>query len=100
MAITLEERPIRTCHFGVFHISLGSTLCTESELKSDVALGNVPSSAEVHFTLTQQFLFSPKNCYFQLRNTMLKTNFSSIFLNKRKFILFRMQNIFDISTSY
>jgi hypothetical protein len=44
MAITLEERPIRTCHFGVFHISLGSTLCTESELKSDVALGNVPSS--------------------------------------------------------
>ena len=48
MAITLEERPIRTCHFGVFHISLGSTLCTESELKSDVALGNVPSLVQYY----------------------------------------------------
>jgi hypothetical protein len=31
--------------FGVFHTSLGSTLCTESELKSDLSLG-VPSSLE------------------------------------------------------
>ncbi len=44
MAITLEERPKDTSPFGVFHISLGSTLCTESELKSDLAVGDVPSS--------------------------------------------------------
>ncbi len=43
IAITLEERPKGTCPFGVVHISLGSTLFTKSELKSDVTLGNGPS---------------------------------------------------------
>ena len=59
MAITLEERPKGTCHFGVFHISLGSTLCTESELKSDGTVGGLPSSDTfssntVRYTLANQ----------------------------------------------
>jgi hypothetical protein len=43
MAITLEERPMGTYPFGVFHSSLGSTLCTETELKSDLSVESVPS---------------------------------------------------------
>jgi hypothetical protein len=43
MPITLDRRPKGTYPSGVFHISLGSTLCIESELKSEVTLGNVPS---------------------------------------------------------
>src|ERR1700722_6721514 len=43
MPITLDRRPNGTYSSGVFHTSLGSTLCIESELKSEVTLGNVPS---------------------------------------------------------
>ncbi len=32
-----------TYAFKIFHISMGSTLCTESEVKSDWTVGNVPS---------------------------------------------------------
>jgi len=48
MPITLDRRPKGTYPSGVFHISLGSTLCIESELKSEVTLGNVPSSVAWH----------------------------------------------------
>jgi hypothetical protein len=44
MAITLEKRPKGTSPFGIFHTSLGSTLCTEFELKSDWTVENFPSS--------------------------------------------------------
>jgi len=44
MIITVEERPMGTYPFGVFHTSLGSTLCTEFELKSDLTVESVPSS--------------------------------------------------------
>ncbi len=43
MAITLEGRPMGTYPFEVFHTSLGSTLCTESELKSDLSVESVSS---------------------------------------------------------
>jgi hypothetical protein len=29
--------------FGRFHTSLGSTLCTEAELKSDLSVESIPS---------------------------------------------------------
>ena len=76
MAITLEERPIRTCHFGVFHISLGSTLCTESELKSDVALGNVPSLAEAD--LNEKWLLEHSD---SATSDSWKEHRSSLFVN-------------------
>jgi hypothetical protein len=43
MPIIPDRRPKRTYSFGVFHISLESILCTESELKSDSTIGNVSS---------------------------------------------------------
>ncbi len=43
MAITLKGRPISPYPFGVFHTSLGSTLCTEFELKNDLSLGVLSS---------------------------------------------------------
>jgi hypothetical protein len=43
MPITLDRRPTGTYTFGVFHTSLGSTLCTESEVKSEGTLGGLPS---------------------------------------------------------
>ena len=46
MAIILEGRPISTYHFGVFHTSLGSTICTETELENELSVESVPSSAE------------------------------------------------------
>jgi hypothetical protein len=52
MAINLEERPKSTCPFGVFPISLGSTLCTESELKSDLTVGNAPSLALEFYSIS------------------------------------------------
>ncbi len=44
MPITLDRRPKGTYPSGIFHTSLRSTLCIESELERDVTLGNVPSS--------------------------------------------------------
>ena len=46
MTIALEEDPKGPYPFGVFHTSLGSTLCTKSELKSDWTVGDLPSSVE------------------------------------------------------
>jgi hypothetical protein len=46
MAITLERSPISTYPFGAFHTSLESTLCTDSELKSDLTVESVPSSVQ------------------------------------------------------
>jgi hypothetical protein len=43
MPITLDRRPMGTSPFEVFHTSLGSTLCTESELKSDLSVASVLS---------------------------------------------------------
>ena len=48
MAITLEGRPMGTYPFRVFHTSLGSTLRTEIELKSDLSVESIPSSAVSH----------------------------------------------------
>jgi hypothetical protein len=45
MAITLEGRPMGTYPFEFFQTSLGSTLCTNSEIKSDLSVESVPSSA-------------------------------------------------------
>jgi hypothetical protein len=45
MLITPEKRAMETYPFGGFHTSLGSNLCTEAELKSDLSVGSVPSSA-------------------------------------------------------
>ncbi len=53
MALTLEERPNNPYPFGIFHISLGPTLCTESELKSDWTVENVPSLVESEELLLQ-----------------------------------------------
>ncbi len=44
MPITLDRRPKGRYPFGIFHISMGSTLCTEFELKSDWTVGDLPSS--------------------------------------------------------
>ncbi len=43
MPITLDRKSMGIYPFGAFHTSLGSTLRTESELKSDWAVENVPS---------------------------------------------------------
>jgi hypothetical protein len=43
MVITMAERSKGIRPFGVFHTSLGPTLCTESELKSDLTVEKVPS---------------------------------------------------------
>jgi hypothetical protein len=43
MPITLDWRPKGRYPFEVFHTSMGSTFCTESELKSDVTVGDLPS---------------------------------------------------------
>jgi hypothetical protein len=42
MVITMAERSKGICPFAVFHISLGPTLCTESELKRDLTAEKVP----------------------------------------------------------
>ena len=47
MSITLDQRPMGTCPFEVFHTSSGSTLCIEIELQSDLTVASVPSL--VHF---------------------------------------------------
>ncbi len=60
MPITLDGRPIGTYLFGVFHTSLGSTLCTESELKSNLIVGEVPSLATYQKMFAQSFLDLPK----------------------------------------
>ena len=73
MAITLEERHKGTCPFGVFHISLGSTLCTESELKSEWAPGNVPLLA---IALPEYHL-----------NQVFRTKKYEILLSKEAFLL-------------
>jgi hypothetical protein len=44
MHITLDKRPMSTKSFGVFHTSMGSNLCTESELKGDLSVGGSFSS--------------------------------------------------------
>jgi hypothetical protein len=41
--IILKRRPAGTSPFGLFHISLGSTLCREPELKSEEAVDGLPS---------------------------------------------------------
>jgi hypothetical protein len=51
MPITLDRRPKGRYPFGVFHISMGSTLCTEFELKSDWTVGDLPSSVLVSVSL-------------------------------------------------
>jgi formyltetrahydrofolate synthetase len=43
MPITVDRRPKGTYPFRVFHTSLGFTLCTESEFKSDLTAEKVPS---------------------------------------------------------
>ncbi len=43
MPITLDRRPKGRYPFGVFYTSMGSTFCTESELKSDLTVGDLPS---------------------------------------------------------
>jgi hypothetical protein len=43
MTITLEGRLMGTYPFGVFHTSLGSTLCTKSDIKSDLSVESVSS---------------------------------------------------------
>ena len=43
MPITLDRSPKGRYPFGVFHTSMGSTLCTESELKSDWTVGDLSS---------------------------------------------------------
>ena len=42
MAITLDRRPKGRYPCGIFHTSLGSTLCIESELKSDGPVDGLP----------------------------------------------------------
>jgi hypothetical protein len=51
MPITLDRRPMGLYSFGVFLTSLGSTLCTESELKSEWAPGNVPLSEVLSYAV-------------------------------------------------
>ncbi len=46
MAITLKEKPKSTCPFGVFHILLGSILCTKPEHKNDLSLRTVALKAQ------------------------------------------------------
>jgi hypothetical protein len=41
LAITLDRRPKGRYPFGVFHTLLGSTLCTESEVKSDLTVDDL-----------------------------------------------------------
>jgi hypothetical protein len=41
MPITLDRRAKGTCPFEVFHTALGSTLCTEFELESDLTVENI-----------------------------------------------------------
>ena len=48
MSITLDQRPMGTCPFGVFHTSSGSTLCIDIELQSDLTVASVPSSEVVN----------------------------------------------------
>jgi hypothetical protein len=43
MPITLDRRPKNRYPFGIFHTSLGSTLCTDAELKSDLTVGVLSS---------------------------------------------------------
>jgi hypothetical protein len=45
MAITPEGRPVGTYPLGVFHTLLRSILCTKLEVKSDLSVESVPSSA-------------------------------------------------------
>ena len=45
MAIISEEQPMGTCPSGVFHTTLGSTLCTKFEAKIHWTVASVPSSA-------------------------------------------------------
>ncbi len=40
-AITLDGRSMGTYPFGIFHISLESILCAESELKSDLTVESI-----------------------------------------------------------
>ncbi len=48
MALMQEERPNGSCpFFGLFHTSLGSTVCIESEFQSDLTVENIPSSADM-----------------------------------------------------
>ncbi len=47
MPITLNRRPMGTYPFGVSYTSLGSTLCIESQLKSDLSVASVPSLVEI-----------------------------------------------------
>ncbi len=44
MAITLEGRPSSTNPLRIFHYSLGSIERKQSQLKTDLSPGNVPSS--------------------------------------------------------
>ena len=42
---------------------------------------------EVSFSATQQFLFLPKNCYYQLKNTIFTRIFRPFLLRKRSYII-------------
>ncbi len=59
MPITLDRMPKDLYPFGVFHTTLGSTLCTESELKSDLPVGVLSSSDEKYhsYQLHEEYNF-------------------------------------------
>jgi len=69
MLITPEEWAIGISPFGVFHTSLGSALCTEAELKSELSVGSVPWSALLHFA-TVQLLHAEFLLKFSIRNIL------------------------------
>ena len=45
------------------------------------------SLRDVSFSATQQFLFLPKNCYYQLKNTIFTRIFRPFLLRKRSYII-------------
>ena len=74
MPITLDRRPAGAYPFGVFHTSLGSTLCTESELKSEEAVGGLPSL--VHSVLTKNHhSFKALPSVYRLAKTLFRKRF-------------------------
>jgi hypothetical protein len=82
MVITLEEKPKGTCSFVIFHISWGSTLCTESELQSDLTVGDVPSldtvlSSKFYFLLYAYAIFINATRFAFLSNIQSKTSWMS-----------------------
>ena len=54
MSITLDQRPMGTYPFEVFHTSSGSTLCIEIELQSDLTVASVPSLVQIALVMMEQ----------------------------------------------